>query len=254
MFLILGGTTEASDLARRLAARPGVPVLMSLAGRTSRPAMPPVPVRIGGFGGAEGLAAFIRHTGIRAVVDATHPFAARMSANADEACRATGVPLLALRRPPWTPVAGDRWTDVADAGAAADALGVASRRVFLTVGRLELPPFLDRPQHFYLVRTVDAPDRLPPDATLILARGPFAEVDERNLIEEARIDVVVTKNSGGTATHGKIAAARSLGLPVILIRRPALPDATTVGTAGEAMDWIEAEYRNHQDCSQLRGE
>ena len=137
------------------------------------------------------------------------------------ACHATGTPILALRRPPWAPREGDRWTEVADADAAVVALGPAPRRVFLTVGRLELPAFLVAPQHHYVVRSVDPPEAMPPDASLILARGPFEEADELALMEAERIEVLVSKNSGGAATYGKIAAARRLGLPVILLRPPA---------------------------------
>jgi precorrin-6A/cobalt-precorrin-6A reductase len=238
MILILGGTSEASALARLLAARPDIPALLSLAGATRSPSLPPIPHRVGGFGGADGLAAFLRDNCTEAVVDATHPFAERISANAAEACRITGTPLLALRRPPWRPVEGDRWTEVLDAPQAAAAIGSERRRVFLTVGRIELPAFLGTP-HDYLVRTIDPPERMPAGARLILARGPFTEEDERRLLEEERIDVVVTKNSGGAATYGKIAAARALGLRVVLVRQPAAVAAGSVGTAEEALGWIE---------------
>jgi precorrin-6A/cobalt-precorrin-6A reductase len=251
MFLILGGTTEASDLASLLAARPDIASLVSLAGRTSRPVLPPIPCRIGGFGGAAGLARFIREAGIDAVVDATHPFAERISANARAACRDTATPLLVLRRPPWGPMEGDRWTSVASADEAAAALGTVPRRVFLTVGRLELAAFLAAP-HSFVVRTIDAPDRLPARSRLILARGPFRTEDERRLIVEERIDVLVTKNSGGAATYAKLEAARMLGLPVILIAPPQAPDGEVVVNARAAMRWIED--RAHVSSSQPRGE
>jgi precorrin-6A/cobalt-precorrin-6A reductase len=238
MILILGGTSEASSLARLLAARPDIPALMSLAGATRSPAVPPVPHRVGGFGGADGHAAFLADNGTEAVVDATHPFARRISAHAAAACRLTATPLLVLRRPPWRALPGDRWTEVADAREAAAALGPEPRRVFLTVGRLELPAFLPTP-HACLVRTIDPPETLPEGARLILARGPFAEADERRLLEEERIDVLVTKNSGGAATYPKIAAARTLGLPVVLIRPPEGVGGESVETAEEALRWIE---------------
>lgn len=238
MILILGGTSDAASLARLLAERADIPALVSLAGRTRSPASPPLPHRVGGFGGADGLAAFMRDNGIEAVIDATHPFAERISANAAMACRTTGIPLLALRRPPWAPAKGDRWTEVGDAREAAGALGRGHRRVFLTVGRLELAAFLDT-THDCLVRTIDPPDALPRGARLILARGPFREADERRLLEEERIEVLLTKNSGGDATYGKIAAARALGLPVILMRQPARPEAESVETAADALTWIE---------------
>ena len=239
MILILGGTTEAAALARLLAERPGIVAMLSLAGRTQNPVPPPIPHRVGGFGGIDGLAAFLREHGVRALIDATHPFAERISANAVAAGRLTGTPLLALRRPAWRAEPGDNWTEVDDAAAAVRALGDEPRRVFLTTGRLELPAFLAAPQHFYLVRSVDAPEALPPRARLILARGPFAEEDELRLMREEQVDVVVTKNSGGSATYGKIVAARRLQLPVILLKRPGVADVETVVTAEEALAWIE---------------
>jgi precorrin-6A/cobalt-precorrin-6A reductase len=240
MILILGGTTEASALARLLSARADLSAMVSLAGRTRNPVLPPIPHRIGGFGGPAKLAGFLSEHGVLAVIDATHPFAERISANAATACRAVGVPLLALRRRPWTRQAQDRWTEVADAAAAVMALGAEPRRVFLTVGRLELAPFLAAPHHHYLVRSVDPPEAMPPLGRLILARGPFDEVAEAALMQEERIDIVVTKNSGGSATYGKIAAARRLGLPVILLTAPDRPDAPSVETAEAALAWIEA--------------
>ncbi|MFC2253180.1 cobalt-precorrin-6A reductase [Labrys portucalensis] len=239
--LLLGGTSEASALARLLAARSDIPAMVSLAGRTINPAPPPIAHRIGGFGGVEGLCAFLEENAVTALIDATHPFAERMSANAVEAARRTGVPLLALRRPAWQAESGDRWSEVPDAEAAVEALGTAPRRVFLTTGRLELPAFLAAPQHFYLVRSVDPPEELPPRARLILARGPFAEADDYSLMQEEAVDVLVTKNSGGSATYGKIAAARRLGLPVILLRRPGTAEVATVATAQEALAWIERQ-------------
>jgi precorrin-6A/cobalt-precorrin-6A reductase len=241
MILILGGTAESAALARLLAERADLPALVSLAGRTQRPVPPPIPYRIGGFGGVAGLMRFLAEKGVAGVIDATHPFAEQMSVHAAVACEAAGVPLLALRRRPWEAVAGDRWTEVADAEDAAAALGHEPRRVFLTVGRLELPHFLAAPQHFYLIRSIDPPDDLPPQARLILGRGPFEERDEDALMEEEAIEVVVSKSSGGSATYGKIAAARKRGLPVVLIRQPEPMDGVaTVWTAVEAVRWAEA--------------
>ncbi|WP_349371636.1 cobalt-precorrin-6A reductase [Salinarimonas sp.] len=239
--LLLGGTTEATALAHRLAARPDLPATLSLAGRTSAPRAAPLPTRIGGFGGVEGLVAFLRSEGVRAVVDATHPFAARMSRNAAEACRSAGVPLLALVRPEWTPGPGDRWTIVPDMAGAVAALGVAPKRVFLTVGRLELAAFEAAPQHAYLVRTIDPVGEVAlPDLVEIRHRPPFDEAAERALMEAERIDVLVTKNSGAAATRPKLDAARALSLPVIVVARPARPEGVeTVATPQEALAWLE---------------
>jgi precorrin-6A/cobalt-precorrin-6A reductase len=239
--LILGGTAEARELAARLAQRRDLAVTLSLAGRTANPAAQPVPVRIGGFGGAEGLARHLAAEGIDALIDATHPYAAIMSANAAAAAQAARVPLLALRRPPWVPVAGDRWVEVADVRAAVEALGDARRRVFLALGRKELAPFTDAPQHHYLVRSVDPvePPLAVPSASYIEARGPFTEAGDRALLTAHAIEIVVAKNSGGSATYGKIAAARALVLPVIMLRRPPLPEVASVETIEKVAAWID---------------
>lgn len=233
--LILGGTTEARQLAGKLAARDNLAVLLSLAGRTESPVAQGVPVRVGGFGGAQGLAAYLIESGTDLLVDATHPFAARISANAAAAVRKAGVPIMALRRPAWVPAEGDRWTAVDNAASAAEALGAAPRRVFLALGRQEVGAFEAAPQHYYLIRSVDPvePRLAVPDAAYILARGPFREADERALLVTHRIDAVVSKNSGGAATHGKISAARALGIEVVMIRRPAVPDVPSAGTVDE---------------------
>ncbi len=231
--LILGGTTEARQLAGKLAAN--FLVTLSLAGRTESPVAQGVPVRSGGFGGAKGLAAYVRETGTDLLIDATHPYAARISANAAQAARLTGVPILALRRPGWEPVEGDRWTLVDTVGHAAQALGEAPRRAFLALGRQEVAAFEAAPQHHYLIRSVDPvePKLAVPDATYLLARGPFRAADERALLESNRVDVVVSKNSGGEATYGKIAAARALGIEVVMVRRPVLPDVPSTETVDE---------------------
>jgi precorrin-6A/cobalt-precorrin-6A reductase len=239
--LILGGTAEARGLAQRLAGRSDLAVTLSLAGRTAAPAVQPVPVRVGGFGGAGGLADYLSAERIDALVDATHPYAAIISANGARAAQSAGVPLLALRRPPWTPVAGDRWIEVADIPAAVAALGEATRRVFLALGRKELAPFAAAPQHHYLVRSIDPvdPPLAVPHASYVTARGPFAEADERTLLGAHDIEVVVAKNSGGSATYGKIAAARKLGLPVIMPSRPPLPPVAVVETIEDALAWLD---------------
>jgi precorrin-6A/cobalt-precorrin-6A reductase len=239
--LILGGTTEARLLAERLAARRDLAVTLSLAGRTAHPAAQPVPVRIGGFGGAEGLAAHLVRERVDLLIDATHPYAAVMPMHAAQAARAAGVPLLALRRPPWVAAAGDRWIDAADTSAAARSLGEQPRRVFLALGRNDLMPFVAGPQHFYLVRSVDPvePPLEVPHALYVTGRGPFSQADDHALLSAHGIEIVVSKNSGGNATYGKIAAARALGLTVIMLRRPALPTVPAVETIADALAWID---------------
>lgn len=220
--LILGGTTEARELAAALAPRPELAVVLSLAGRTTSPVEQPVPVRSGGFGGAEGLARCLRDEGFDLLVDATHPFAARISANATAAAAEAGVRLIRLVRPPWQPGPGDRWIAVADTEAAVAALGAAPRRVFLALGRQEIAPFAAAPQHRYVVRSIEPVGEAAfPGAAFILGRGPFDVAEERALLEVHAIEVVVAKNSGGAASAAKLAAARALALPVVMIARPA---------------------------------
>ncbi|WP_155912025.1 cobalt-precorrin-6A reductase [Methylobacterium sp. 77] len=236
--LILGGTSEASALVKALDAR--IDAILSLAGRTSAPKREPVRTRIGGFGGSEGLAAWITDHRIEAVIDATHPFAARISGNAALACQRAAVPLLAVRRPPWERCEGDRWTEVDTMAEAALTLGPAPRRVFLTIGRLEVGAFSVAPQHDYVVRAIEPiGDALSvPRLTEIAARGPFDEAAEAAFLAERRIEVLVSKNSGGGATYGKIAAARAAGLPVIILRPPAKPDVASVPDAAGALAWL----------------
>ncbi|WP_315923692.1 cobalt-precorrin-6A reductase [Mesorhizobium sp. SP-1A] len=235
--LILGGTTESRQLAAALAARPGFKVVLSLAGRTTSPVAQGVPVRSGGFGGAQGLARHLRDKEIDLLIDATHPYAARISANAAEAARLAGVPILALRRPGWEQMAGDRWTLVKDAQAAAEALGAEPRHVFLSLGRQEVSAFEAAPQHRYLIRSVDPvePPLAVPHAEYILARGPFREADERELLKAHGVDAIVSKDSGGAATYGKIAAARALGIEAVMIRRPVLPEVPSASTVEDVV-------------------
>ncbi|MFC8881459.1 cobalt-precorrin-6A reductase, partial [Streptomyces cinereoruber] len=220
--LILGGTTEARALAGLL--HPRVRVTSSLAGRVARPRLPEGEVRIGGFGGADGLAAWLGEHAVDAVIDATHPFAERISFNAARAAATSHVPLLALRRPGWVPEEGDDWRDVGSLAAAATALDGLGDRVFLTTGRMGLAAFADRPEWF-LVRSVDAPEAPVPARTeVLLDRGPFTLDGERELLRRHRIDVLVTKDSGGTATAPKLTAAREVGIPVVVVRRPPVPE------------------------------
>ncbi|RJF68354.1 cobalt-precorrin-6A reductase [Rhodopseudomonas palustris] len=238
--MILGGTADANRLAAAIAAEPRIDAVLSFAGRTEAPKLPPILSRIGGFGGVAGLVDYLRAERIDRVVDATHPFAAQMSRNAVEACAAARVPLLALERAPWQAQRGDCWTEVDDLPAAAAALGAAPRRVFLGIGRQNLDLFAKAPQHSYLVRLVDPPrGRLPlQQVEIVIARGPFDRASDRALLEAHRVDIVVAKNAGGDAAVAKIEAARDLGLPVVMVRRPAIPPRRTVSSVAEVMDWL----------------
>jgi len=215
-------------------------VTLSLAGRTAAPAPQGVPVRVGGFGGSKGLAKYLAAERINVLIDATHPYAATMSDSAARAVQLIDVRLLALRRPPWAAVKGDRWIEVADAQHAVTALGQDPRHVFLTLGRQELGPFRQAPQHHYLIRSVDpiSPPLAVPHATYLTARGPFTEADDLALLKEHSIDAVVSKNSGGPATYSKIAAARALGIEVIMITRPELPEMPSVDSVEAVLDWL----------------
>ncbi len=237
--LLLGGTTEASELARRLADDLRYDVTLSLAGVTRNPVLPNVVCRIGGFGGVDGLCAWLRAARIAALIDATHPFATRISGNSARAAAIAGIPSLRIDRPEWTPQPGDRWTRVADAAQAAAWLGGTRQRVLLTVGSNSLAAF-NAPAHDYVVRCIDPPPLLPPGAALLLARGPFTLDDERALLAERRITVLVSKNSGGAATAAKLLAARQLGMPVVMIDRPLASTAgARVDTTAAALAWLE---------------
>ncbi len=235
--LILGGTTEASRLARLLADA-GMEAVFSYAGRTEAPVAQPLPTRIGGFGGPEGLARYLRSEHISHVVDATHPFAAQMSRNALAACAEAGVPLVVLERAPWQAGAGDRWTHVPDMAGAVAALPEQPARVFLAIGKLHLAEFAVRPQHHYLLRLVDPPGALPlPDAHAVIARGPFDLAGDLALLRDHRISHIVAKNAGGMGARAKLDAARQLGLPVILIDRPALPKRLILSEPEAVLRW-----------------
>ncbi|MBY0360888.1 MAG: cobalt-precorrin-6A reductase [Phreatobacter sp.] len=237
--LLLGGTTEASRLARALAdAR--MDAVFSYAGRTDAPVAQSLPMRVGGFGGVEGLAEYLRREGIIHVVDATHPFAARMSGNAIAACAETGTPLIALERAPWQAQAGDDWRHVADIDAAVAALPDDPARVFLAIGKQTLAPFAAKAQHHYLLRLVDPPEVPPPlpQATVVIDRGPFHAAADTALLRDHAITHVVAKNAGGAGAEAKLIAARALRLPVILIDRPALPPRRVVASVEEVMAWL----------------
>ena len=213
---------------------------LSYAGRTAAPAAQPVPVRIGGFGGVAGLTAHLRREGVTHLVDATHPFAAQMSGHAVAAATAAGVPLLALTRPAWVAQAGDRWTHIPDIAGAVAALDGPARRVMLALGRMHVEAFAARPQHHYLLRFVDRPDAAPPlpRYDLVVDRGPFTVAGDRTLMERHRIELVVAKNAGGTGAAAKLAAARDLGLPVLLVDRPMLPDRAEVSDVAAVFAWL----------------
>lgn len=236
--LLLGGTTEASQLAQAL-AHAGVPTTFSYAGRTTQPIAQPLPTRVGGFGGPEGLADFLRQQRITHVIDATHPFAAQMSRHAIQACAQTGVPLLALQRPPWRPGPGDRWHCVPDLDAALHALPTTPSRVFLAIGRQHVQPFLQRTPHWYLLRVVEPGLEVPPQrGAVVVQRGPYALEGDLALLRAHRIAWVVAKNSGGHGGQAKLLAARALGLPVLMIERPALPPRPIAETVAEALRWL----------------
>ena len=239
--LILGGTAEARRLAAALSGDARYDATISLAGRTREPAAQSLPTRIGGFGGVDGLIAYLRAKKIEALIDATHPFAARMSANARAAAAITGTRLLALHRPPWTERPGDQWTHVPDMTAAVAALGSVPEAVFVTIGRQDVAPLKAAPWHRYVLRSVEPPEPgdLPPFVEIMTARGPFALADELRLMRDRSIDMLVTKNAGGAATAAKLDAARTLGIPVVMIARPPGPSGPEV-TVEDALNWLHA--------------
>jgi len=241
--LILGGTRDAVALAQELQNRWGeaVGVTTSLAGRTRDPVRPAGAVRVGGFGGVAGLMSYLAEHRVVAVIDATHPFAAQMSRHASEACTAAGVPLLRMERPPWRPQSGDDWRPVDSNEAAAQLLRNLGRNVFLTIGATELQAYFGLPRQRFLVRAIepDALPDLPAGWTAIFARGPFQETAELALMRRHRIEVLVTKNSGGSSVAAKLQAARALGIPVVMIDRPPGPDVDRVTTVPAASKWVE---------------
>jgi len=242
--LILGGTADANLLAETI-AQAGLEAVYSYGGRTRAPAGQKLPTRIGGFGGVSGLADYLRSEGITHVIDATHPFAAEISRNAVTACAETGTPLLALERAPWVRTAGDNWIEVADVTSAVAALPERRARVFLAIGRQHIAPFSAKPQHAYTLRFVDPPEgALPlPDADVIVSRGPFTLDGELEMMRSRAIEWIVARNSGGAGARAKIDAARALGLPVIMLARPQLPDRPRAESVPEVMEWL-----GHRAC------
>jgi precorrin-6A/cobalt-precorrin-6A reductase len=240
--LILGGTREARDLAGTASGEPGFEIVSSLAGRVRDPVLPAGPVRVGGFGGVDGLREWLAANDIDAVVDATHPFAGTISAHAAVAAAALDLPILHVRRPGWRAGPGDRWFRVPDTAAAANTVAGLGDRIFLTIGRQEAGAFAALTLQWFLIRAIDPPTTaLPPEHELVLARGPFTVDEETRLLTEYRIDALVTKDSGGELTAAKLAAARIRGIPVVVIDRPPLsPGAVTVGSAATAWNWLRA--------------
>ena len=238
--LILGGTTEASALAVKLAGL-GETAVLSYAGRVEDPKPQPVQTRVGGFGGVAGLTEYIRVNNVTHLVDATHPFAAQISGNAVLAAQGTGTPLIALSRAPWQPVPGDDWHLVPDVPAAVAALNGQARRIFLALGRMHLAAFADQAQHHYILRLVDPPAEVPPlpHHTVIVARGPFDLAGDTALLKTHRVELVVARNAGGKGASAKLAAARALGLPVLMIDRPLLPPRPEVQTVAQVIDWLD---------------
>lgn len=236
--LLLGGTAEARALAARL--HPRIDVVSSLAGRVPDPALPVGEVRVGGFGGVAGMRRWLLDSNVGAVVDATHPYAATISAHAAEVCCELGVPRLLLARPAWPP--GDAIVVKSDADAASTVRDNGFERVFLTTGRSGVEVFRDV-DAWFLIRAVTAPDpqTVPRRHELVLSRGPYRYDDEHALLVEHRIDCLVTKNSGGDMTRPKLDAAAALGVSVVMVDRPPPPDAgTTVSTVDDAVAWVSS--------------
>lgn len=242
--LLLGGTAEAGALARELSGWPRLRVISSLAGRLRDPQVPPGEVRIGGFGGQAGLVRWLRARQVRAVIDATHPFAATITGTAAGATTELGLPFVVLRRPGWQAGPGDSWHWADSLDTAASAVPDLGCRAFLTTGRTGLAAFCALDRLWFLVRTIDPPGPpLPARCQVVLGRGPFTVDGELDLLRRHRIDVLVTKDSGGPQTAAKLVAARSLGLPVLLVRRPPLPSVPVVTTRAEVLRWLDLTLR-----------
>ncbi|MCY7331598.1 MAG: cobalt-precorrin-6A reductase [Pseudanabaena sp. CAN_BIN31] len=240
--LILGGTGDAVKLAAKLVTIPKIEVISSLAGRTKKPAALVGQVRIGGFGGAEGLANYLQQNSIDILIDATHPCAGQITHNGAIASHLANIPHLMLVRPQWECVTGDQWIEVESVEAAAKAIPELVNRVFITSGRQQLEPFLQRsqvyPNTWYLMRSIDPPDIELPNSKILLDRGPFSLEQERQLLRDYQIQAIVSKNSGGDATYAKIIAARELGIPIVMVQRPAMPEGEKVTSIEEAIAWL----------------
>ena len=226
--LLLGGTQEARQIAEHLIPNSEYQVIYSLAGRTQSPQLPNGRLRQGGFGGIPGLIDYLYEKDIDLIIDATHPFAAQMSRHAVEAAATLDIAVLRVERPAWHPETGDDWRCMDDWASLITALGAEPTRVFLSIGRQHVGEFLAAPQHFYLLRSIDPPEQMPPNCLCLNDRGPFSLAEELELLKKHKIEVIVSKNSGGQATQAKLLAARELGLPVLMLNRPHLPPATAV--------------------------
>lgn len=254
--LLLGGTGEAVALAEAAHKYFGkdVEVITSLAGRTRHPLSPPGTVRMGGFGGVDGLTAFLRDENIDAIIDATHPFAAQISRHARLAAESEGLPRLILARPPWQQHAGDKWTVVEDVSAAAAAVSTLAGKnlglglkIFLTIGSQEVEPFLAIAGVDYILRQIDPVKETPPaNVQIIIGRGPFTREKEIGTLTQHKVQILVSKASGGTATYPKIEAARTLEIPVIMISRPPVETGDTVTEVSAALEWIEQKLTDER--------
>jgi len=253
--LLLGGTGEARELAHAMAGERGLEIVSSLAGRVSDPVRPGGTVRVGGFGGVEGLRNWLTDNAIDLIVDATHPFAATMTAHAARASSELGVPMIRLNRPGWTAGPGDHWLRVPDLAAAARVSADSGDRILLTIGRQGVGAFAGYTRPWYLIRAIDPPDAaLPPRHEILLARGPFTVESESALLAQQRIEVLVAKDSGGAATAAKLVAAREAGIPVVMVDRPpAPPGLIEVGSVGAAREWVTDYVAVQDNRSSERG-
>jgi precorrin-6A/cobalt-precorrin-6A reductase len=239
--LILGGTSEASTLASLLAER-SIPAIYSYAGRVSTPKPQPLPTRVGGFGGVAGLVDYLKQAGITHLIDATHPFAEQMSRHALASAAQCDIPLMAFTRPAWQPQPGDHWTHAASIDEAVDQLDGPPQRIMLAIGRQHLEAFAAMPQHHYVLRLVDHPEQpIPlPHQTITVARGPFTKAGDLALLKDHDVERLVCKNAGGDGAVSKLTAARTLGLPVVMIERPGLPSRRECHTADDVLAWLLA--------------
>jgi precorrin-6A/cobalt-precorrin-6A reductase len=245
--LILGGTGNAVQLAAQTVNIPGLETITALAGRTSQPGAVASAVRVGGFGGETGLVEYLQIMAIDLLIDATHPFAAQISWNAARAAAAVGIPRLMFIRPGWIGSGEDNWLEVDSIERAVATIPATAQRIFLTIGRQQLAPFASLTDRWCLIRSIDPPESdltLPP-GKLLLDRGPFSLAQERQLLRDYRIQAIVSKNSGGDATYAKIIAARELGIPVVMIQRPIVPEGDRVETVSDSIEWLRNRLRSN---------